>query len=201
MDLQNKTISDIIILVKLFKKWVILLLLQDDVSKHPIIKSILNSIFSTLSSVDSEEALRLCEWLSKESEYKRHHYNKTNFPKMPAGLKRGDIIWVEFGINIGDELSDDGKNGHYAVIWNQQGYIFNVIPLSSSQKNANSCAVNIGVIQGLPLNCDSYAKIDMMRGIHIRRIRSIKSNPKGKIEIGINEINAIKLKLVEKFIL
>lgn len=184
----------------MIQKRVIILLLKDDKSKHSLVKSILSSIFSTLLTVDSEEALRLYKWLSIESEYKKRHYNKENFPKLPKDLKRGDIVWVQFGINIGDELSDDDKDGHFAIIWNQQGFVFNIIPLSSDKKYFNSCAVNLGILSGLPINGDSYAKIDMMRSIHIRRIRRISGIPNGKIELETDGIDLIKSKLVEKFI-
>jgi hypothetical protein len=180
---------------------VINLLLRDDVSKHSVVKSILNSIFSTLSLVDSEESLRLCKWLSKESEYKKAHYSKARFPKLPKDLKRGDVVWVQFGINIGDELSDDGKDGHYAIIWSQRGFMFTVIPLSSSKKPRDMCAVDIGVIKELSASQISYAKIDMIRGIHIRRIRRLNAVQDGKAEIGNENINLLKLKLVEEFIL
>ena len=44
-------------------------------------------------------------------------------------MKQGDIVIVDFGINIIQNLDDD-TNGHFALIWGQQGHNFIVIPLT-----------------------------------------------------------------------
>lgn len=177
-------------------------LLKNDGESINKIKGILASIITNLGDVDSEQALELCQWFLKESDYKNRHYNGKPFPILPKGIKQGDIVWVEFGINIGDEFSDQFKNGHYAMVWTQQGFIFTVIPLTSDgKKSINDCAINIGTINGLPLTGDTYLKLDMIRSIHIRRIRKLNNIPEGKISItDTNIINTIKHKIVKKYI-
>lgn len=63
--------------------------------------------------------------------------------------------------------------------------------------------MKLGQIPGLPLDRDSYAKIDMIRAISIRRIRRIKNQESGKISLkSINPelIKAISNKIKEKLL-
>ena len=63
--------------------------------------------------------------------------------------------------------------------------------------------MKLGQIPGLPLDRDSYAKIDMIRAISIRRIRRIKNQEFGKISlksINPNLIQAISDKIQEKLL-
>lgn len=49
-------------------------------------------------------------------------------------MERGDIIWVNFGINVGDEFSDIGTDGHFAIYWSQNGFQIIVIPISAEER-------------------------------------------------------------------
>lgn len=140
------------------------------------------SIVSELYNVDSDKAVFLTDWLLEKTKYYRKHLLRERFNKLPNKMKRGDIVWVQFGINIGDELSDDGTDGHFALIWGQQGFMFIVIPLSK-QPRTDDYTVNLGIINGLPENGNTYAKLDNIRSISIRRIRRIREQPDGKVTI------------------
>ena len=75
--------------------------------------------------------LKLGNWLEKESSiFKNESYNKlSNKPN----FKRGEIIKVDFGINIGSELS----NTHFAIVLNSDDNNnvdnITVLPLTSKK--------------------------------------------------------------------
>ena len=118
-------------------------------------------------------------------------------------MQRGDIVWVEFGMNIGDELSDQYKDGHYAMIWAQQGFVFTVFPLASLEdKKFNDCAVYIGKVQHLPGDEDSYLKVDMIRSVSIRRIRKLNNVRAGKVSItDENILKRVNDKILDKLVI
>lgn len=177
--------------------------LKDDLNAQGKIKGMLASIISNLYELDSDFALEFCKWLLKKSNYAKRHELRERFPALPPKMQRGDIVWVEFGMNVGDELSDQYKDGHYAMIWAQQGFVFTVFPLASAEdKTFNDCAVNIGKIHGLPGTGDSYLKVDMIRSISIRRIRKLNNVRTGKISITDKEIlEKINQKIIDKLVM
>ena len=151
----------------------------------------------------SDKALEIVDWHLKKSNYHKKHYSKERFPPLPKNMERVDMIRVNFGLNIGDEFSDNGVSSHFAIYWAQNGYQIVVIPISSQERQPekNSYAVNIGHIPGLPKDSDSYAKIDMLRSINIRRISKITGKSEGKISLKTikpDAIQAITEKIIEK---
>lgn len=157
-------------------------LLKDNQNKINSIKGKLASIVSELHEIESEKAVLLTDWLLEKAKYFKKHIKKERFNKLPNKMQRGDIVWVQFGMNIGDELSDDGTDGHFALIWGQQGFMFIVIPLSK-QPRVDNYTVDLGKVEGLPENGSTYAKLDNIRSISIRRIRRIREQPDGKVTI------------------
>lgn len=77
-----------------------------DKSKQKDAKTAFNNIYKKLSSVDSEIAGEFIAWLDKKTTYFKDSINKTGYNTQPDNIQRGDIVWVEFGINVGTELSD-----------------------------------------------------------------------------------------------
>lgn len=73
----------------------------------------------------------LGNWLEKESKIFKNEANNINNNK--PNFKRGEIIKVDFGINIGSELS----NTHFAIVLNNDDNTIvdniTVIPLSSKK--------------------------------------------------------------------
>ena len=177
--------------------------LKDDSISQGKIRGMLSSIVSNLYEVESDFAIEFCKWLMKKSNYAKRHALRERFPSLPKDMQRGDIVWVEFGINIGDELSDQYKDGHYAMIWAQQGFVFTVFPLASSEdKTFNDCAVNIGNIPHLPGDEDSYLKVDMIRSVSIRSIRKLNNVRAGKVSITDDKIlKRINDKILEKLVI
>lgn len=79
--------------------------------------------------------------------------------------------------------------------------MFVIIPLTKTVKTNNDFAVNLGKIEGLPDN-ESWAVLDNIRAVDIRRINSIEQAPGGKISVIDNAdiMKKIKDKLIEKFV-
>lgn len=106
---------------------------NDEESKNSA-KGKLSSILSELGEIESSEALELIDWFLEKAKYFRKHRNREKFQKLPDKMERGDIIWVNFGINVGDEFSDIGTNGHFAIYWSQNGFQIIVIPISAEER-------------------------------------------------------------------
>ncbi|MDP2892453.1 MAG: hypothetical protein Q8O09_04885 [Bacillota bacterium] len=182
-------------------------LLKDNNAAHGTVRAALQNALIQLESIDEEKAVNLADWIFKKCRNVKRIGQK-RFNKLPSYLKRGDIIRVEFGINIGDELSDYGTDGHFAMIWAQQGLCFLVLPFTKKTQGSNPHAVNIGKINGLPVSADTYVKLDYMRWVYSTRILWINEEKDGKIIIQDNTnpnrlaevIQLIKDKMAEVFI-
>jgi mRNA-degrading endonuclease toxin of MazEF toxin-antitoxin module len=173
-------------------------LLKDDETKRKSAKGYLNSVLSMLDDIESSDALEFSKWCFDKSELLKKNYRREKFQRLPNNMVQGDIVLVRFGINIGSEMSDTKENskGHFAMIWCQQGQNFIVIPLTKTvQPKDNKLGVNLGIIKGLPIVTDSYAKLDGVRSVHLRRIYRIEGVKDGKIVYQnidkIKEINEI----------
>lgn len=69
-------------------------------------QSIIENIEKKLNHVDSEFVNEYIDWLDKKTTYFKQTYARSGYGPQPDDLQRGDIVWVEFGINVGTELSD-----------------------------------------------------------------------------------------------
>ena len=115
--------------------------------------------------------LKLDEWLDKESAIFENEVlnNVSNFPK----FKRGQIIKVDFGINIGSELS----HTHFAIVLNGDDTLKNdnvtVVPITSKKGYKR---VSLGKIlknvafNTKKYNLESYAFITQIKTISKKRI-------------------------------
>lgn len=171
-------------------------ILKDNPESERLIKSILANIPSLLTNVNSDEALIYTKWLLEKTKHIRDHSLGNRFPYLPNNISRGDIVLVRLGFNIGAELSDTNEEseGHFGLVWGQQGQQIIIIPLTKQpQPSDNKYGANLGIIKGLPkrkqddgtyIDVDTYAKIDAIRSVHLRRISRIKGQFKeGKITI------------------
>ena len=130
--------------------------------------------------------------------------DEVNLVKISDDLKRGDIVWVEFGINVGTELSDHQTKGHYAIVWAVDLGNVIVIPLSSRPAPGSCLTYDVGVIDGLVqegVNYRSYLKLDAIRSVSKRRIGRMPGKNGGKVTIDekllITIQNIIKKNLVD----
>lgn len=127
--------------------------------------------YKRVQSIGKPKFLKLDEWLDKESNIFESESlkNKKIYPK----FKRGEIIKVDFGINIGTELS----HTHFAIVLNSDDTIHNdnitVIPITS--KNGYK-RIPLGKIlkQAMPktekCKLKSYGHLTQIRTISKSRI-------------------------------
>ncbi len=174
-----------------------------DKNKQKHAKSTFKNIYKKLSNIDSEIAEEYINWLDKKTSYFRDSINKAGYNTQPDNLKRGDIVWVEFGINVGTELSDYNTKGHYALVWALDLGNVVVIPLSSRDAIGSNLTFDIGVIEELNENNSkqhSYLKLDAIRSISKRRIARMIGRENGKISLSKENIELVKKALKIAFI-
>ena len=158
-------------------------------------KHAFNSIYKKLSSIDSEIAGEFIAWLDKKATYFKESINKSGYNTQPDNIKRGDIVWVEFGINVGTELSDFNTKGHYALVWAVDLGNIVVIPLSSRDAIGSNLTFDIGVIPELnedDSDTHSYLKLDAIRSISKRRIARMIGRDDGKITLSKENIKLVE---------
>ena len=83
--------------------------------KHKKTKLALLRIQEKLKNTDQELAEEYVSWLERKTDFFLESIEKQGYQTQPDDLSVGDIVWVEFGINVGTELSDyktsnDAKN-------------------------------------------------------------------------------------------
>ena len=164
------------------------------VSKKKI-NSTLKSIETKLSNIDTEVAEEYIEWIDRKTTFLKQSIERSGYGPQPDDLKRGDIIWVEFGINVGTELSDHQTKGHYAIVWAVDLGNVIVIPLSSRPAPGSCLTYDVGVIDGLVeegVNYRSFLKLDAIRSISKRRIGRMPGKCGGKVTIDNKLLNTIQ---------
>lgn len=166
-------------------------------------KKLLSSIENQLSNLDSEVAIEYLSWIDRKTSYLKKSFDKEGYGAQPDSLVRGDIIWVEFGINVGTELSDYKTKGHYALVWSVDLGNIVVIPLSSRDAPGSALTFDLGVIKELNddnKNTHSFLKLDAIRSISKRRIGRMNGKENGKIHLPDNMIKKIKEYIKQSFL-
>ena len=110
---------------------------------------------------------------------------------------------VEFGINVGTELSDYKTKGHYGVVWKVDLGNVIVIPLSSNKSIGSSLTYDLGIIEGLNENDKnhSYLKLDAIRSVSKRRIGRMNNKENGKLTLAEDKIDVIRKAIFNSFVL
>lgn len=177
---------------------------QSDLKAKQKFLKITRNIEKKLASIDSEVALEFVDWFERKATYLKQTSQKSSYCPQPDDLQKGDVVWVEFGINVGTELSDRNKKGHYAVVWAIDLGNVIVIPLSSKPIQGSKLSLDLGVIESLNIdnhsNAHSYLKLDAIRSICKRRINRISKQESGKITLNDETINRIRTFMQENFI-
>ena len=173
--------------------------LETDTNKRTIIENKLHSILTHLDNIEAKKAENLVDWFVEKSKYYNKIENNKLFQRHPDDMQRGDIVLVQFGMNIFPELSDDDTGKHFAMIWARQGLNFIVIPLTKHFYNSR-LVVDLGIIPNMPNGINTYAKIDAIRSVSMNRIFRIQGFQNGKITTS-NEIqNKISNLFLKEFI-
>jgi mRNA-degrading endonuclease toxin of MazEF toxin-antitoxin module len=144
------------------------------------------SVNNELNKLPKPLAKQLEKWFL-EKIYKTDKLLKNDKFNYIPYVKRRDVIWVDFGINIGQELN----NSHPAIVLyacDSSGTII-VVPLTSKE-NESEFVINIGQITGMDNNF-SHAKVDQLKSISKARIQ-IKKNPEnGKYYNNYDKVNCM----------
>lgn len=175
---------------------------SDNRAKKKYLK-VTKSIENKLKNIESETAIEFLDWFDKKATYLKQSTLKKSYSPQPDDLKKGDIVWVEFGINVGTELSDHHKKGHYAVVWAIDLGNIVVIPLSSKPIQSSKLSLDLGVIKNLNQENEiahSYLKLDAIRSICKRRINRMSKQKNGKISLDEQTISKISDFMKENFI-
>jgi|GEM_PF-4387439 len=176
--------------------------LKDDPVSRRAAADHLSQIIDHLDQIEGSEAVLMSKWLLNKSKYYKAQALNKGFGAIPKDITKGDIVRVDLGINVGDELSDKGQDCHFCLVWARKGFLCVVIPLTKTPQTGNQFAVNLGVIDGLPQNTDTFAKLEAIRSISLRRIKRMDEQPDGKISIKDREdlMSRIRIKMEEVFL-
>lgn len=146
-------------------------------------KLALQRIQNKLINTNQELADEYVSWLERKTDFFLESIEKHGYQTQPDDLSIGDIVWVEFGINVGTELSDYKTKGHYAVVIALDLGNVVVIPLSSRDSHS-ALTFDLGVINGLnKTNQHSYLKVDAIRSVSKRRIGRMQGKTNGKLSL------------------
>lgn len=163
----------------------------------------LKNIEIKLANVDSEVAIEYLYWLDRKTTFFRQSLDRSGYGPQPDDLKRGDIVWVEFGINVGTELSDYSTKGHYAIVWAVDLGNVIVIPLSSHPTPGSQMTFDVGVIEDLVqegVDYRSFLKLDAIRSVSKRRIGRMPGKTGGKVTVNNEILDTIKKLIYTTFI-
>ena len=165
-------------------------------------EKIFKNIKKNLVNLDQDLCLQYLLWLEKKTMYFRQSVLRVSYMSQPDDIKRGDIVWVEFGVNVGNELSDVFTKGHYALVWAVDLGNVVVIPLTSRNSYNSMLCLDLGIINGL--NDDgltkSYLKLDAIRSVSKRRIARMPNKPHGKLTLSSNQLDKVKEHIFNYFI-
>jgi len=165
-------------------------------------EKIFKNIKKNLINLDPDLCLQYLFWLEKKTIYFRQSVLKVSYGSQPDNIKRGDIVWVEFGVNIGNELSDIFTKGHYALVWALDLGNVVVIPLTSRNSYNSSLCLDLGVIEGLNEEgiTRSYLKLDAIRSVSKRRIGRMPNKAHGKLTLSERQLNKVKDHIYNYFV-
>jgi len=164
-------------------------------------EKIFKNIRKNLINLDPDLVLQYLLWLEKKTLYFRQSVLKVSYGVQPDDIKRGDIVWVEFGVNVGNELSDVFTKGHYALVWAVDLGNVVVIPLTSRNSYNSMLCLDLGVINGLnEAETKSFLKLDAIRSISKRRIGRMPNKREGKLVLSEKQLNKVKDHIYNYFV-
>lgn len=160
------------------------------------------SIDKKLKGLDKKVVNEYLDWLDTKTTFFADSLQKKSYRPQPDNIMPGDVIWVEFGINIGTELSDYNTKGHYAVVILVSLGNLVVIPLTSKENNDSLFCFDLGYILELNKEKDyhSYLKLDAIRSISKRRVGRMVNKEKGKVHLSNQTMKKIQKAMKMSFL-
>lgn len=141
----------------------------------------LDKAIKILAGKNDPDSLRQSSALKKE--------RKCNLPtNYPSSLVKGDIICINYGVGMGDELSD----WHYGIVLHRRGRTFLVAPLTSTPQPHGQLNIHLNNL-GLPDEnaSGSYVNYQQIRYVHYRRIENINGIANGRLHIDTSIANNV----------
>lgn len=133
--------------------------------------------FKDLLKSDNTKFKKIDIWLEKESNIFTKEAFKDNLNNLYPRFKRGQIIKVDFGINIGAELS----HTHFAIVLNKDDTMHNdnitVVPITSKKGYKRiylGKVLELAMPNTLKYNLECYALITQLKTISKKRVFSTK---------------------------
>jgi mRNA-degrading endonuclease toxin of MazEF toxin-antitoxin module len=143
---------------------------------HIYIKTTLGGIAlnidDELDKLNTNQKQELEKWFAEQI-YKLNKVSKNDKLNYVPYVTRKQVVWVDFGVNIGQELN----HSHPAVVLYSRPNVGTVLvaPLTS-KKNESNVVIDIGEIKDF--EGFSYCKIDQIRAISKLRIQIKKCDDK-----------------------
>ena len=159
----------------------------------------INELIEAIKLFSKDKQMEYEKWFEKFAKTLKNKVNqKQNNNKLPA-FKRGDIVYIDFGKNVGDEFEDN----HFAIVIrtsNKSDDLINVIPLTSKKENKIIHWTEIVLAPHLSINYKTpVCKVTQMRPLSKKRLVKYKDNfIVGKIKNG--ELDIIDRKILEIYI-
>lgn len=130
------------------------------------------NINDELKKLNNNQQQELEKWFAEQI-YKLNKVNKNELLNYVPYVTRKQVVWVDFGVNIGQELN----HSHPAVVLYSRPNVGTVlvVPLTS-KKNESDVVIDIGEIEYF--EGFSYCKIDQLRTVSKLRIQTKKHEDK-----------------------
>lgn len=130
------------------------------------------NINDELNKLNNNQRQELEKWFAEQI-YKLNKINRNEHLNYVPFVTRKQVVWVDFGVNIGQELN----HSHPAIVLYSRPNVGTVLvaPLTS-KPNDSDVVIDIGKIKDF--DGFSYCKIDQLRAVSKLRIQTKKYNGK-----------------------
>lgn len=159
------------------------------------------NINDELNKLNNNQRQELEKWFAEQI-YKLNKVNKNEQLNYVPYVTRKQVVWVDFGVNIGQELN----HSHPAIVLYSRPTVGTVLvaPLTSKQ-NKSDVVIDIGEIENF--EGFSYCKIDQLRAVSKLRIQTKKHDGKYYNNLNLKtgvysnpEVSTEQINLIDKAI-
>lgn len=159
------------------------------------------NITEELNRLNDNQRQELEKWFVEQI-YKLNKVNKNEKLNYVPYVTRKQVVWVDFGVNIGQELN----HSHPAVVLYSRPNVGTVLvaPLTSKE-NESDVIIDIGEIENF--EGFSYCKIDQLRAVSKLRIQTKKYEGKYYNNLNLKtgvysnpEVSTEQINLIDKAI-
>lgn len=159
------------------------------------------NITEELNRLNDNQRQELEKWFVEQI-YKLNKANKNEKLNYVPYVTRKQVVWVDFGVNIGQELN----HSHPAIVLYSRPNVGTVLvaPLTSKE-NESDVIIDIGEIENF--EGFSYCKIDQLRAVSKLRIQTKKYEGKYYNNLNLKtgvysnpEVSTEQINLIDKAI-